>query len=509
MFRPQTHMKTSSEIRLALGRAFTLGVAACALSAQAAITDGLVGHWTFNETSGATAKDTSGKGHDGAVSNLWGEDPAWTTGQIGGALSFRGPDSGGDGVIVNGLPAFTETFSVSAWVWADPRDGTWPESSIVSSSGLTVDGPVGLAVRLKDRDQAFGPLGNTTVDAGGSVVLNEPVGFPVSVWQQVGVVADGTRIHLYRNGVEVGTANYAPPLPDPISPELGIGVTPDDGGFPGAAFWQGKIDDAGIWTTPLTASQMASIFNAGQAGKDLTQADAYQNLPPTITTQPISISRFVGETAIFSVQAAGSGNLAVTRPDGLLVLAQEHREPLAIAGRQNNPFRPFPCLVGAPNSHVQDQPMQPAGTDVGPAEPVPLPRPRDGQMAALKTELLGLDLKIDASPGQVSDLDALVAVPIQPPGLRTRGVPETHRRDPGQHLRRQRLSWVTPPRQGAQAHLPSPNRVAKRLATVGPMRRSRAQENGRTGATPSHLSRRTIAAEDAVGNVQIPTAARL
>ncbi|MHC1767957.1 MAG: LamG-like jellyroll fold domain-containing protein [Verrucomicrobiia bacterium] len=302
-------MKTPSEIRLALVRACTLVAAACALSAQAAITDGLVGHWTFNETSGATAKDTSGKGHDGAVSNQWGEDPAWTTGQIGGALSFRGPDSGGDAVIVTGLPVFTDTFSVSAWVLADPRDGTWPESSIVDSSGLTVDGPVGLVIRLKNRDQAFGPLGNTTVDAGGSVVLNETVGFPVSVWQQVGVVADGTRIHLYRNGVEVGTANYVPPLPDPISPELGIGVTPDDGGFPGGAFWQGKIDDVGIWTTPLTASQMASIFNAGQAGKDLTQADAYQNLPPTITTQPISITRFVGETASFSVQAAGTGDL--------------------------------------------------------------------------------------------------------------------------------------------------------------------------------------------------------
>lgn len=303
-------MKTHSEIRLALARACTLAVAAGALSAQAAITDGLVGHWTFNETSGATAKDTSGKGHDGAVSNQWGEDPAWTTGQMGGALSFRGPDSGGDAVIVTGLPAFTETFSVSAWVLADPRDGTWPESSIVDSSGLTVDGPLGLVVRLKNRDQAFGPLGNTTVDAGGSVVLNETVGFPVSVWQQVGLVADGTRIHLYRNGVEVGTANYVPPLPDPISPELGIGVTPDDGGFPGGAFWQGKIDDVGIWTTPLTASQMASIFNAGQAGKDLTQADAYQNLPPTITTQPISITRFVGETATFSVQAAGTSDLA-------------------------------------------------------------------------------------------------------------------------------------------------------------------------------------------------------
>ena len=51
---------------------------------------------------------------------------------------------------------------------------------------------------------------------------------------------------------------------------------------------------------------MTAIFNAGKAGKDLTQADAYQNAAPTITAQPISATRFVGETASFSVQAAGT-----------------------------------------------------------------------------------------------------------------------------------------------------------------------------------------------------------
>ena len=81
----------------------------------------------------------------------------------------------------------------------------------------------------------------------------------------------------------------------------------DDSGVASAAFWQGKIDDMGLWTTALTAAQMASIYNAGQAGKDLTQADQFQNAPPTISAQPQSQSRFVGETAALSVTAAGTG----------------------------------------------------------------------------------------------------------------------------------------------------------------------------------------------------------
>lgn len=274
--------------------------------AAAAIADGLVGHWTFDETSGTSARDTSGKGNNGTVGNSLGDAPPWTSGQIGGALLFRGPDNGGDYVVVANYAKPTEKFSVSAWVQADARDNTWPQSAIVQSGGITTPGPIGLVIRLKNRDQAFGPLGSTTADAAATVVVNETVGFPVGDWQQVGVVADGSNIRLYRNGVEVATGPYSPPLGEPITPELGIGVALDDGGAPSTGYWQGKIDDVGIWNTVLTAAQMAAIYNAGKAGKDLTQADAYQNAPPTITTQPVSATRFVGETASFSVQAAGA-----------------------------------------------------------------------------------------------------------------------------------------------------------------------------------------------------------
>lgn len=290
-------------IILVLG-AYCLG--RLATDGHAAITDGLMGHWPFDETSGATARDTSGKGNNGTVGNNLGDDPQWAAGQIGGALTFRGPDTGGDYVLVPDYTKPGDHFSVSAWVWADPRDNTWPESGIVQSGGVTTRGPIGLVIRLKNRDQAFGPLGNTSADSVGTAAVNETVGFPTGNWQHVGVVADGSQLRLYRNGAEVATAAYSPPLGQPITPELGIGVTPDDGGFPWSGFWQGKIDDVGLWNTALSAAQMASIFNAGQAGKDLTQADAYQNAPPTITSQPASVTRFVGETATFTVQATGT-----------------------------------------------------------------------------------------------------------------------------------------------------------------------------------------------------------
>jgi len=49
-------------------------------------TANLVGHWTFDDGSGTTAADSSGKGYDGTL----GGDAAWATGQDGGGVSVNG-----------------------------------------------------------------------------------------------------------------------------------------------------------------------------------------------------------------------------------------------------------------------------------------------------------------------------------------------------------------------------------------------------------------------------------
>ena len=77
-----------------------------------AILNGLVGWWKFDEGSGTVAYDSSGNGNDGNLTN----GPNWTTGKIGGALSF-------DGVndlmslhyqILNG--DLISQFTVSVWI---------------------------------------------------------------------------------------------------------------------------------------------------------------------------------------------------------------------------------------------------------------------------------------------------------------------------------------------------------------------------------------------------------
>ena len=51
---------------------------------------GAAAYWSFDETTGLTAADSSGNGRDGMLSGFTGDDSQWVAGQIGGALSLDG-----------------------------------------------------------------------------------------------------------------------------------------------------------------------------------------------------------------------------------------------------------------------------------------------------------------------------------------------------------------------------------------------------------------------------------
>ena len=69
----------------------------------------LVGHWRFDESSGAVAHDSSGNGLDGSFNG----DPQWVAGQMGGALEFDGDDS--IEIPHNPLLSITDEITVAAW----------------------------------------------------------------------------------------------------------------------------------------------------------------------------------------------------------------------------------------------------------------------------------------------------------------------------------------------------------------------------------------------------------
>jgi hypothetical protein len=136
-------MKVTHAIALVLaaaaGGACTPGPVDVATVAPNSLATGLVAHWTFDETAGATALDGSGNGRDGAIIG-----PTWSRldGQFGGALQFAGMDQ----VTVGGgfgFPQPTANYSVSAWLRVTVGDPASPIEALLSTEIPWGAGPPG------------------------------------------------------------------------------------------------------------------------------------------------------------------------------------------------------------------------------------------------------------------------------------------------------------------------------------------------------------------------------
>jgi hypothetical protein len=73
-------------------------------------TEGLVAHWSCDESDGAVLHDSSGNGHDGSLSG-----GTFTAGMFGNALALQR----GQYVTVSNFPQATRSWSVAAWISMD------------------------------------------------------------------------------------------------------------------------------------------------------------------------------------------------------------------------------------------------------------------------------------------------------------------------------------------------------------------------------------------------------
>lgn len=88
--------------------------------------DDLVAYWSFNETQGETASDSTENGHDGTLMG----NPQWTKdGKYGGAIEF---DQDGDEVNIPFHKDLNqEAFTISAWAKVEP--GSAGHRAVISS----------------------------------------------------------------------------------------------------------------------------------------------------------------------------------------------------------------------------------------------------------------------------------------------------------------------------------------------------------------------------------------
>ncbi len=177
----------------------------------------------------------------------WGTETGqpWLLGRYGrfGDGLYLGGREFGDYAVAPRLPdSNTNQLSLSVWAYAD-REATWARIA-----GETGPRPWRFELGLYDRD---GDMCGVVCQADGvnaDVREGPSHPFPTGRWQHVALVADGTALHLYRNGVEVASGPcrgvYASPAGKYLT--IGCGNQAPQGVHP-ICFWEGRLDELAVF----------------------------------------------------------------------------------------------------------------------------------------------------------------------------------------------------------------------------------------------------------------------
>ena len=205
-----------------------------------ALIDSLVSYWKIDEASG-NAIDAHG-GNDGTIR---GATPG-STGIINDCYIFDGTNDTIDSTSDNGVTDGSNVRSVS--VWFQIGSGYTPADDGLFAYGTTSsDDAFGMAVWNASTIRFY----NWNTD------YNVSVGAMGNTWHNYIAVYDGTNMKIYFDGSLVDTraktittilANYW---------EMGDVL----GGF--SKYWNGLIDEVGIWGRALIQSDVTALYNSG------------------------------------------------------------------------------------------------------------------------------------------------------------------------------------------------------------------------------------------------------
>ena len=189
---------------------------------------GVKAYWTFDETSGSTAADSSGFGHDAVA-----QAPAqWVTGVIDGALQFDGSTQ----VLDTFAPSFDPPWSVCAWVRRS--DAAGPTAHLIESANGSL--------RLEQWFQTE-KVGVTQYGVDDSYF---GVSAPIGAWAHLAFVGTAKDTSLFVDGQSMGTVSTA--IRAPMGP-----ISDADGPLAAA------LDDLRVYDVALDPATIGGLHQFG------------------------------------------------------------------------------------------------------------------------------------------------------------------------------------------------------------------------------------------------------
>ncbi|MGB9596635.1 MAG: LamG domain-containing protein [Candidatus Poribacteria bacterium] len=207
----------------------------------------IVGAWLFEEGSGKTVKDYSGKGNEGKIFG----NPKWVNGKFGKAMEFNGET---DYIVIKDSDSLDlDLMTVSAWI----NLSKYADDQRIVAKEEGVNDPYSVYCFLisgtNDKKIEFRP----TLD-GKRQRIESKIDIPLGQWINVSATYDGKEVALYVNG-EVDTKTSLTGKMMVNDKDLWIGASE----FWTPRFFNGIMDEVVLFSVPLSESDIKSLMTKG------------------------------------------------------------------------------------------------------------------------------------------------------------------------------------------------------------------------------------------------------
>ncbi|WP_433005618.1 LamG-like jellyroll fold domain-containing protein [Kribbella sp. CA-294648] len=290
-------------------------------------------HYEFEEGQGTTAANTGDAAGIGAAT-LTGTTGWSDSGVFGKAINLPGGSNANAVDLPDNLLQGAADFTTAFWVRPDAA-GNWI-GLVHLGDGL---GDAGSFFQIQMQTQAAGNTGlAATFKAKGNALQERVYASPVkdvavNQWNHVAFTRQGQVGTLYLNGVAIATRN------DLTIDMTDIGPTANNwlgrNGFPDPAY-DGLMDDVRLYTSTLTAADVAAMYAAGSALRTTTTVKV-EPVSPSPFAQPVTVSAVIADEA--AAKAKGTAQLWV---DGSSVGSTVDVVEGAVS---------FPALTLSPGAH--------------------------------------------------------------------------------------------------------------------------------------------------------------
>lgn len=213
-------------------------------------TNRLVGWWPFD----GNANDKSGNGFNGTVLNAISTTDRF--GDINKAYSFNNATGG---IVINNILAIDSIYSISCWVNSNVPIGS--QARFISNDWSNC----GEFVVYQNNPGTFGFGTNQTCSS--NVEVNNDT-IHLNSWYHVTAIRNLDSIKLYINGV-LASSDFNNSQNSNIANKLFIGGDP----FQPLGFFNGKIDDLGIWSRALTSQEVSNLYTGNICFQSVTVTD--------------------------------------------------------------------------------------------------------------------------------------------------------------------------------------------------------------------------------------------